>query len=173
MRIFAPSLPLQVSQAGTQAPPPRTPGSSSGEVGWGRGRREPRRLGSSPRGSGCPQGWRGLPGPDLGVSPEVGRDWGRQAGLGWAVFTLHCGEYSGRALGEHQPAGFYPYFCARSVRGIGSPPAGKVHHPPPLRLPLGNLRGGFLVHADPSSSFPSGMAPLGHQKGQRQMILSF
>ena len=28
------------------------------------------------------RGGGGLPGPDLGVSPEVGRDWGRQ--LGWA-----------------------------------------------------------------------------------------
>lgn len=65
----SPSRPLQVSQAGTQAPPPRTPGSSSGEVGWGRGRREPRRLGSSPRGSGCPQGWRGASWPRLGGQP--------------------------------------------------------------------------------------------------------
>ena len=50
------------------------------------------------------RGGEGLPGPDLGVSPEVGRDWGRQAGLGRAVFTLRCGEYFGRALGEEAPA---------------------------------------------------------------------
>lgn len=72
----SPSLPLQVSQAGKQARPPRTPG-SSGEVGRGRGRREPRRLSSPPRWSGYPQGWRGTSCPDLGVSPDVGREWGR------------------------------------------------------------------------------------------------
>lgn len=72
----SPSLPLQVSQAGKQARPPRTPG-SSGEVGRGRGRREPRRLSSSPHWSGYPQGWRGASCPDLGVSPDVGTEWGR------------------------------------------------------------------------------------------------
>lgn len=77
---------------GARRPPfplPPPPGESGGEAGsaprtdarvprraWagGGGAGEPRRLRPSPGWSGCPHGWRGA---DLGVSPDVGREWGR------------------------------------------------------------------------------------------------
>lgn len=70
-------------------PPP--PGESGGEAGsaasgrlgprvrWagGGGSGERRRFGASQGWSGCPQGLRGASCPDLGVSPDVEREWGR------------------------------------------------------------------------------------------------
>lgn len=69
----------------------------------------------------------------------------------------------GRALGEKSSArGFLAYFCALECEGTqGSLLCGRT-----IRLPQGSLRGGLLVQTGPSSSFPSGVAWLGHQKGK-------
>lgn len=95
----------------------------------------------------------------------------RQTGQSWALSTLFfCGEESGKSCGGSlQPGGFYPTFVPGVGGETGFPPAGKVYHSPFFRLPLENLRGGFLVHAGSSSSFSSGMAQLGHQKGKEKV----
>lgn len=175
-----PPFPLQVSQAGKQARRHgRTPG-SPGELGPGAGApgshagSVPPRAGPAVRTGGGGLTW------GSALTWEGNGDDFRQAGLGWALSTLSSrgvvSELYGGGGGSLGPGGSYPTLVPGVGGETGSAPVGKVHRRPALWLPLGNLRRGLLVRAGPSSSFPSGMAQPGHQKGegkvQRQVILA-